>query len=76
MTKEEFISLSVKDQKSLVNQIISERGWRYFSSNQYGEEWYQRFIIVNQGRKDWRQWSLRTVTPLNLVCGIEWPDCE
>ncbi|EMW0060118.1 hypothetical protein ABIV32_001530 [Salmonella enterica subsp. enterica] len=76
MTKEEFLALPVKDQKSLVNEVIHSHGWCYFSCNQYGDQWHQRFIIVNKGKQEWRQWSLRTVTPLHLVCGIEWPDCE
>lgn len=76
MTKEEFIKLSVKEQKSLVDEEIAARGWKLFNVTEYGDEWHQRFILVNTGGDEWRQWSLRTVTPLSLICGLDWPESE
>lgn len=69
MTKEQFIALSVKEQKSLVNTMLSERGWKVVEEEDYGTDWHQRIIIINTGGDEWRDWCLRTVTPLSLVTG-------
>lgn len=69
MTKEQFIALSIKEQKSLVNIMLSERGWKVVEEEDYGTDWHQRIIIINTGGDEWRDWCLRTVTPLSLVTG-------
>ncbi|WP_174491003.1 hypothetical protein [Escherichia coli] len=70
MTKEEFLKLSVKEQKSLVNDMLNERGWKVVETEEYGTDWHQRIIIINTGGDEWRDWCLRTVTPLSLVTGV------
>ncbi|EBO4099528.1 hypothetical protein DA215_21165 [Salmonella enterica] len=70
MTKEEFLSLNEKDQRSLVNITLHEKGWRivpYGWDYDFGEEYHDKLMRVDKGD------CVVPETPLSLVCGLGWP---
>ncbi|EDZ3225034.1 hypothetical protein GV858_06040 [Salmonella enterica] len=74
MTREEFLSLNEKDQRSLVNIALREKGWRLMPDDfAYSGEYWDKLLMVNKGGEDWRDWKIETETPLSLVCGLDWP---
>ncbi|EGN6906780.1 hypothetical protein ISL59_002502 [Salmonella enterica] len=75
MTKEEFLSLNEKDQRSLVNITLREKGWRIMPDDFPDEcEYVDCLLMINKGGDDWREMKIETETPLTIVCGgMGWP---
>lgn len=70
MTREEFLSLNEKDQRSLVNIALHEKGWRLVPDDfAYSGEYWDRLLMVNKGDV----YQIETETPISLVCGLAWP---
>ncbi|ELY4895586.1 hypothetical protein SM618_004636 [Salmonella enterica] len=70
MTREEFLSLNEKDQRSLVNIALREKGWRLVPDDfAYSGEYWDKLLMVNKGDV----YQIETETPISLVCGLDWP---
>ncbi|EMD4231265.1 hypothetical protein VQ237_000990 [Salmonella enterica] len=70
MTREEFLNLNEKDQRSLVNIALREKGWRLLPDDfAYSGEYWDKLLMVNKGG----EYQIETETPLSLVCGLDWP---
>ncbi|EAO4370774.1 hypothetical protein EB944_15005 [Salmonella enterica] len=75
MTKEEFLKLNEKDQRSLVNIALREKGWRIMPDDFPDEcEYADCLLMINKGGDDWHDRKIETETPLTIVCGgMGWP---
>ncbi|EHH6189132.1 hypothetical protein J8P63_003416 [Salmonella enterica] len=70
MTQEDFLNLNEKDQRSLVNIALREKGWRLLPDDfAYSGEYWDRLLMVNKGNV----YKIETETPISLVCGLAWP---
>lgn len=70
MTKEEFLSLNEKEQRTIVNGVLAERGHVYMFDHPFTHEsnYALRYITINDNPSRGK-WCLRSVRPVDLVCG-------
>ncbi|EDA3267941.1 hypothetical protein A4L30_23335 [Salmonella enterica subsp. enterica serovar Bovismorbificans] len=70
MTKEEFLSLSEKEQRTIVNDVLAERGHVYMFDHPYVHEnnYGLRRITINENPSR-SKWALRSVRPVDVVYG-------
>lgn len=70
MTKEEFLALSEKEQRTIVNDVLAERGHVYMFDHPYVHEnnYGLRRITINENPSR-SKWALRSVRPVDVVYG-------
>ncbi len=70
MTKEEFLKLEEKEQRSIVNSVLAERGHLYMFDHPFVHEnnYGLRRITINENPSR-SKWALRSVRPVDVVCG-------
>ncbi|EIC3047305.1 hypothetical protein LAB19_001639 [Salmonella enterica subsp. enterica serovar Manhattan] len=69
MTKEEFLALEEKEQRSIVNSVLEQRGHVYMFDHAFIHEqnYALRFITINENPSR-SKWAVRSVRPVDIVC--------
>ncbi|EDT7800707.1 hypothetical protein CCF60_003126 [Salmonella enterica subsp. enterica serovar Berkeley] len=69
MTKEEFLKLEEKKQRSIVNSVLEARGHLYMFDHPFTHEhnYGLRYITINENPSR-SKWAVRSVRPVDVVC--------